>query len=78
MDGNLWEWCRNAYGINDSELRGSQQIMALDMPFPDAAVRGGSWANSSGQVNAATRGSQPKNWCTAYVGFRPLLIVKRK
>jgi len=78
MEGNLWEWCSNNFGTNDSLLKGSEEIMDSVMPFPDYAVRGGSWANSSGQVNSETRASQPADWCTAYVGFRPLLIVKRK
>jgi len=78
MEGNLWEWCRGSYGTNDQVLKESDEIMTTALPFPDSPVRGGSWANSAGQVDSGTRGSQPSQWCTAYVGFRPLLVVKRK
>ncbi|MDC7239862.1 MAG: SUMF1/EgtB/PvdO family nonheme iron enzyme [Spirochaetales bacterium] len=72
MEGNLWEWCRNGFGMNDSYMYNSlPQDAAL---LPDRAVRGGSWANTPGQVKPDTRGSQPASWCTAYIGFRPMLL----
>jgi formylglycine-generating enzyme required for sulfatase activity len=78
MDGNLWEWCENGFGMNDSFLYNTQSTSTeSEFVFPDFAVRGGSWANNPGQVELETRGSQPASWCTAYVGFRPLLLVKR-
>ena len=72
LEGNLWEWCRNGFGMNDASMYNTlpQDSAAL----PDRAVRGGSWANTPGQVKPDTRGSQPASWCTAYIGFRPMLL----
>ncbi|MDC7231998.1 MAG: SUMF1/EgtB/PvdO family nonheme iron enzyme, partial [Spirochaetales bacterium] len=76
MEGNLWEWCSNGFGTNDPYLYNS--LSATDsFPFPDKAVRGGSWANPPGQVKPENRGSQPADWCTAYIGFRPVVLQKR-
>ncbi|MBF9015153.1 MULTISPECIES: SUMF1/EgtB/PvdO family nonheme iron enzyme [unclassified Oceanispirochaeta] len=76
MEGNLWEWCENGFGTNDVYLYNSLSHNS-SFSFPDNAVRGGSWANPPGQVKPETRGSQPGNWCTAYTGFRPVILQKR-
>jgi Sulfatase-modifying factor enzyme 1/PEGA domain len=76
MEGNLWEWCENGFGTNDLYLYNSLSQNS-SFSFPDNAVRGGSWANPPGQVKPETRGSQPSSWCTAYTGFRPVVLQKR-
>lgn len=42
----------------------------------EKVVRGGSWANSEEDIRIYTRGSQPEDWCTPYLGFR--VVVARK
>lgn len=76
MEGNLWEWCQNGFGMNDPYLYNSLS-QNNSFSFPDYAVRGGSWANPPGQVKPETRGSQPGSWCTAYTGFRPVVLEER-
>ena len=49
---------------------------ALEKSLPDApdrAVRGGSWADQPGADKVYTRGAQPAEWCTPYLGFRVAL-----
>jgi formylglycine-generating enzyme required for sulfatase activity len=64
----LWEWCGSWYAPASYIFP-----VAADAPvFPAAekAVRGGAWINSSGALDAATRASQPPEWCSPYLGFR--------
>ncbi len=77
MEGNLWEWCANSFGDNDPYMRPS---LAEKGPFAgdflQGAVRGGSWANEQGRIKYDSRGSQPRDWSTPYLGFRPILLEK--
>ena len=48
--------------------------LAKSLPdSPDRSVRGGSWADQPGTDKVYTRGAQPADWCTPYLGFRVAL-----
>ena len=78
MYGNLWEWCDNWYGANNfiyydwkGNYRNRQTYPALEK-----CVRGGSWAVMQELVTIRSRGSQPAQWCTPFLGFRPVIVQK--
>ncbi|HET6485743.1 MAG TPA: SUMF1/EgtB/PvdO family nonheme iron enzyme [Spirochaetia bacterium] len=78
MLGNVWEWCSDPFSLNASVLssrdpKSSAQLEASLPDAPDRAVRGGSWADQPGADKVYTRGSQPAQWCTPYLGFRVAL-----
>lgn len=77
LRGNVWEWCADWYYPADPYLTSWDGSHTLSTePFAggvERVVRGGSWANRSGMVTVSTRGSQPPDWCTAFLGFRPVL-----
>ncbi len=74
--GNLWEWCGNDFKRNDGI---SFDAAGRYIPSPDGfsaaekAVRGGSWASIAELVTVSSRGSQPAEWCTPFLGFRVIL-----
>ena len=82
IKGSLWEWCSNWFYpgdfMNPSTETGIDlvvdSIAGYSRTFTslEKSVRGGSWVNSS--VNTATRASQPPDWCTPFLGFRPALV----
>lgn len=76
--GNLWEWTSSwyfpaAYFLTSTE--GGTSLVAKPVgDGAEKAVRGGSWASSQRGVTYTTRGSQPPDWCTPYLGFRPIIV----
>jgi formylglycine-generating enzyme required for sulfatase activity len=78
MLGNVWEWCADPFSLNSSLLssldpRVSAEIEKTLPDAPDRSVRGGSWADQPGTDKVYTRGAQPADWCTPYLGFRVAL-----
>ncbi len=78
MIGNVWEWCADPFTLTSNLLSSldPRANVALSRALPngpDHSVRGGAWENPSGVVKVYTRGSQPSEWCTPYLGFRVAL-----
>ncbi len=78
MMGNVWVWCLDAYAPSSYLL--SSLDPRLNATYersygagPDRVVRGGAWENQSEQMRVFTRGSQPAEWSTPYLGFRVAL-----
>lgn len=78
--GNVWEWCDNWYAPSDFVLfqkEGEKTFPDPDYRGVEKSVRGGSWAAMEDLVSISSRGSQPPDWCTAFLGFRPAIVVKQ-
>jgi formylglycine-generating enzyme required for sulfatase activity len=78
MVGNVWEWCSDsfapaAYLLTSLDPMENAKLAGALPPSVDHVVRGGSWNNARDQVKVFTRGSQPADWCTPYLGFRVAL-----
>jgi formylglycine-generating enzyme required for sulfatase activity len=78
MLGNVWEWCADPFSLNAGLLssldpRANAALQRALPDAPDRSVRGGSWANQPGADKVYTRGAQPADWCTPYLGFRVAL-----
>jgi formylglycine-generating enzyme required for sulfatase activity len=78
MLGNVWEWCADPFALTSSLLSSldARANVAIERALPrapDYAVRGGAWENTSGTIKVYSRGSQPSEWCTPYLGFRVAL-----
>jgi len=73
LSGNLWEWNENWFFPGDT-LNGAFGLKSSYFEGVEKAVRGGSWANSSSEIEISTRGSQNPSWCTPFIGFRPVLV----
>ncbi|HUX20305.1 MAG TPA: SUMF1/EgtB/PvdO family nonheme iron enzyme [Spirochaetia bacterium] len=75
--GSLWEWTSDWYLPTRSYLTsidGSSSLAdSLVGGAAEKAVRGGSWASAQDSITYTTRGSQPPDWCTPYLGFRPII-----
>ena len=81
MLGNVWEWCADPFSITAELLSSFDPVKSEDLErsfadAPDRVVRGGSWASQQGVDKVYTRGSQPSQWCTPYLGFRVAIARK--
>ena len=80
MSGNVWEWCVDSYAPAAYLLSSLDPVenRALRAALPETSekvVRGGSWNNQKELLRVYTRGSQPADWCTAQLGFRPAAAI---
>jgi formylglycine-generating enzyme required for sulfatase activity len=78
MMGNVWDWCLDPYApssylLSSFDPRLNESYEKSYAPGPDRAVRGGAWNSQSEQLRVYTRGSQPAEWSTPYLGFRVAL-----
>jgi len=54
----------------------ANRLIAAALPeTSEKVVRGGSWNNQKELLRVYTRGSQPADWCTAQLGFRPAATI---
>jgi hypothetical protein len=68
--GNVWEWCADPYATHPaSGIEGRKSYPSLEF-----VVRGGSWANRADLVSLDSRGPMPESTCSAYLGFRVVLV----
>jgi hypothetical protein len=67
--GGLWEWCEEPY----APLNFFPPSAAGRPGSPERPVKGGSWVNQQGTVDAATRASLPPESSSPFVGFRPVI-----
>jgi len=77
--GNVWEWCDNWYASSDFVLfHKDGGRIPPDPVFSgvEKSVRGGSYAVMEDLVSISSRGSQPPDWCTPFLGFRPAIVLK--
>jgi len=68
--GNVWEWCADPYAIHPASGMAGRKTY----PNSEFVVRGGSWANRADLVNLDSRGPMPASTCSAYLGFRVVLV----
>ena len=77
LKGNLWEWCDNWYApaapLITSRNPAYNEAFYSKYSGVEKTVKGGSWANDN-DISISSRGSQPPDWCTEFLGFRPILV----
>ncbi len=69
MLGNVWEWQTDHFSPG-AYLLGH----AVESGGVERVVRGGSWVNSSSEVEPSTRGAQHPTWSSPFLGFRLVAV----
>jgi formylglycine-generating enzyme required for sulfatase activity len=69
--GSLWEWCDDFFAPLD--FPADPEALAA-VGSSERTVKGGSWVNPPGSVNAAVRGSLPPASSSPFTGFRPVIV----
>ncbi|MFP4483680.1 MAG: SUMF1/EgtB/PvdO family nonheme iron enzyme [Spirochaetaceae bacterium] len=80
--GNVWEWTSSwyhpaAYAVAEREEDDSDTVTEAtfaEQPGDQRVVRGGSWVNPPRSVGVVTRGSQPPEATTSFLGFRIVIV----
>ncbi|MFP4372836.1 MAG: SUMF1/EgtB/PvdO family nonheme iron enzyme [Spirochaetaceae bacterium] len=70
--GNVWEWTADWYHPAAYLVDGPPRYAGAQR-----VVRGGSWANDRRSIAVTTRGAQPPDWSTGFLGFRPVIAEIR-
>jgi formylglycine-generating enzyme required for sulfatase activity len=74
MLAGLWEWCEDPYA--PLNFFPAEEAIIRALSSPERSLRGGSWINPQGSVNAETRASLPPDTCSPFVSFRPVIAPK--
>ena len=69
-----WEWCKDYYSPLPFFTASNKDIESVGSP--ERSIRGSSWVNRAGSVNAETRGFLPPSNCPPFVSFRPVIAKK--
>ncbi len=74
MPGNIWEWCRDWYGV----YPGGEVTDPVGLPAGTGRVnRGGSWGSGVNDSRSANRAKNPQPEKSAYRGFRIALCTEQ-
>jgi formylglycine-generating enzyme required for sulfatase activity len=80
--GNLWEWTGSWYHPTAyaaaRQLRADGSVVSTELfdqtPGAQRVVRGGSWANPPRSIGVVSRGAQPPEASTPFLGFRIVIV----
>lgn len=72
LHGNLWEWCEDDDGCNNSSTPRDR----VELENPGKVIRGGSWFDDPASCRCASRLSYHPSLSNHCVGFRVVLAAK--
>ena len=74
LTGNMWEWCADPYTPLDFIPAAKTAINTLGSP--ERSLRG--WINRNDPAGYQTRASLPPDYCSSFISFRPVIVLKNK